>query len=517
MEEQVIKTDTGVIKAQYMKLSQTRSAILERARECAALTIPSLLPPEGNTETMTLPTPYQSLGARGVNNLASKLLLALLPPNQAFFRLVISDKVLADLQVLNQKTEIEKKLNQMEREIMTWIETNALRVSSFEALKLLIVTGNALEYLPDEGGMKVYKLDQYVIKRDPMGNVLEIIIQEKIHPEVLPQEIQQAIKTSETYTNEKSVELYTWVRRENNLWKVSQEAAGIPIPSSEGSYPIDDCPWIPLRWTAVNGEDYGRGFVEEYLGDFRFLDGVMAALYKFAAAASKIVFLVDPNGTTDVRDLANAKSGDFKKGRADDISVLQVEKYYDYQVANDIRRDVEQRLSQAFLLMSSFQRDAERVTAEEIRQMAKELEDSLGGVYSVLSQEKQLPLIRRVMSQMRKQGRLPLLPKEVVEPMIVTGLEALGRGHDLNKLQIFKEFIRDIPNASERLKAVTFMERAGTALGIDTNGLFMTDEEWADAMNQAQMAQLAQGALPGVAQEVTKGIMGSAQATPEAG
>jgi hypothetical protein len=99
----------------------------------------------------------------------------------------------------------------------------------------------------------------------------------------------------------------------------------------------------------------------------------------------------------------------------------------------------------------------------------------------------------------------------------VTGLEALGRGHDLNKLQIFKEFIRDIPNASERLKAVTFMERAGTALGIDTNGLFMTDEEWADAMNQAQMAQLAQGALPGVAQEVTKGIMDSAQATPEAG
>lgn len=515
MNQLPIKNDTGTIKARYMKYNLNRSPMLERARECAALTIPSLLPPEGETETMVLPTPHQSLGARGVNNLASKLLLAVLPPNQVFFRLVISDHVLAELQVLNQKTEIEKKLNQMEREIMTWIETNALRVSAFEALKLLIVTGNALEYLPDEGGMKVYKLDQYVVKRDPMGNVLEIIVQEKIHPEVLPEEIQQTIKTSETYTNEKTVELYTWVRREDNKWKVSQEAADIPIPSSEGSYPLDDCPWIPLRWTAVNGEDYGRGFVEEYLGDFRALDGLMKALLKFAAAASKIVFLVDPNGTTDVRDLAKANSGDFKKGRKDDVTALQVEKYFDFQVVQETRRDIEQRLSQAFLLMSSLQRDAERVTAEEIRQMAKELEDSLGGVYSVLSQEKQLPLIRRVMSQMKKRGRLPQLPKKVVEPMIITGLEALGRGNDLNKLQIFKEFIRDIPGASDRLKAVNLMERAGTSLGIDTNGLFMSDEEWAALQQQAQMDQMTQGALPGVAQEITKGVMNSTQEVPE--
>lgn len=48
------------------------------------------------------------------------------------------------------------------------------------------------------------------------------------------------------------------------------------------------------------------------------------------------------------------------------------------------------------LLNSAVQRNGERVTAEEIRYVAGELEDTLGGVYSLLSQELQLSLIRRV-------------------------------------------------------------------------------------------------------------------------
>lgn len=502
-----MEQQTATIKARYQKLDTNRSAILERARECSALTIPTLLPPQGHTETMVLPTPYQSLGASGVNNLASKLLLALLPPNTSFFKLTISDQTLAELQMLEVKTEVESKLNQIEREIMSWIETNALRVPSFLALKLLIVTGNALEYLPKEGGMKVYRLDQYVVKRDPMGNVLEIIVKECIHPDVLPEELRKYIKTSESYSNEKSVELYTWIRREADKWKVSQEVVDIPVPDSEGTYNLDECPWIVLRWSATNGEDYGRGLVEEYLGDIRALDGIMEAMLKFSAAASKVVFLVNPNGTTNVREISKARSGDFVKGSKDDITTVQVDKYYDFQTVNVMRQDLEMRLSKAFLLASSIQRDAERVTAEEFRTMAKELEDSLGGVYSVMSQEKQLPFVRLVMTQMKKANKLPELPDKVVKPMIVTGLEALGRGNDLNKLQIFKEFIRDIPGAAERLKSTNLMTRAGTALGIDMNGLFMSDEEWEMQQQQAMMMQMAQGSVPGVAQELTKGVM----------
>ena len=77
------------IASRWNFLHTGRTQVLRRARDAAALTIPSLLPEEGHTENSVLPQPYQSLGARGVNNLSSKLLLALLPPSTSFFRLTM--------------------------------------------------------------------------------------------------------------------------------------------------------------------------------------------------------------------------------------------------------------------------------------------------------------------------------------------------------------------------------------------------------------------------------------------
>ena len=66
-------------KERYSKLTTEREHYLDRAEECSELTIPSLIKPEGFTSSSELYNPFQSVGARGVNNLASKLLLLLLP------------------------------------------------------------------------------------------------------------------------------------------------------------------------------------------------------------------------------------------------------------------------------------------------------------------------------------------------------------------------------------------------------------------------------------------------------
>ena len=166
-----------------------------------------------------------------------------------------------------------------------------------------------------------------------------------------------------------------------------------------------------------------------------------------------------------------------------------------------------------FLMNTSIQRQGERVTAEEIRYMAQELEDVLGGVYSILSQEFQLPLVNRLMDRMEKAGRLPKLPKKIVKPTIVTGLEALGRGHDLNKLDSF------ISGASQLLgdqfatyvNMSDYLKRRATSLGIDVEGLVRTEEEI--QMEQQQMAQqaMAQQIAPNVANAAGK----MAQEDPE--
>ena len=85
-------TKQHTAKERYEKLKEKREQYLDRARECSELAIPALIPEDGFHYTSELYTPFQSVGARGVNNLASKLLLLLLPPNSPFFRLSVSGK-----------------------------------------------------------------------------------------------------------------------------------------------------------------------------------------------------------------------------------------------------------------------------------------------------------------------------------------------------------------------------------------------------------------------------------------
>lgn len=482
----------------YAKLETNRKMFLDRARECAELTIPSLLPKDGHSSASRLPTPWQGIGARGVNNLASKLLLALLPPNAPFFRLSIDDFTLEKLtQQEGMRAKVEEGLNRIERSVMNEIETNAIRVGGFEALKQLLVAGNVLVYLPKEGGVRVFRLDRFVVKRDPMGNVLDIITKETVSPETLTPEIKEMLSESDSAETDrnKSVDMYTHIYRDGNKWQVYQEIKGNKIPGTEGSYPIDKSPWIPIRFTKIDGEDYGRGYVEEYLGDLKSLEGLSQAIVEGSAAAAKVLFMVNPNGVTDMAQLAEADNGSFVEGTQADVSALQLQKFNDFRVALETVNTINERLSFAFLLNSAVQRSGERVTAEEIRYMANELESALGGIYSILSQEFQLPLVKRIMFQMERGKRLPTLPEGTVEPVIVTGMEALGRGNDLARLDQFISVVQQIPDAAGMINWTDYLTRRGTALGIDMKGLVKSEEQVAQEQQQAQQMAMMQQAM----------------------
>jgi hypothetical protein len=483
-------------KATYLELASQRFSFLTRARDCAELTIPTLVPPEGHSYATKYYTPFQGVGARGVNNLASKLLMALLPPNQPFFRMAV-DSYLLKKQGGDDtlKTELEKALGEVERAVMTEVETSAVRVGAFEALKHLIVSGNALIYVPDAGGMRVFRMDSYVVKRDPSGNVLYLVTKESMSPSALPKEIRELIQKSDSSSNEKTLELYTAISREVDHWAIYQEINGMRIPGTIGKYALDKNPYIPLRYNRIDGEDYGRGFVEEYFGDLRSLEALTQAIVEGSAAAAKVLFLVNPNGSTRAKTLAETSNGGFASGNAADVTTLQIQKFNDFRVAQDTANQITQRLSFAFLLNSSVQRDAERVTAEEVRFMAQELEAALGGAYSVMSQEFQLPLVNRLMDRMSKRGRLPKLPKDIVSPMIVTGVEALGRGNDLNKLDMFVGGVGQIlgPDIlSQFVNIGDYLKRRATAIGISTDGLIKSEEEIAQSVQQDQMQMMLQ-------------------------
>lgn len=500
--------DKGIIAGRYTALSTFRSGVLLRARKCAELTIPSLLPPEGSTQDMTLPTPWQSLGARGTNNLSSKLLLALLPPNSPFFRQKLDDKTVAELSTDPEaKQAVENALSQREIQIVEELEAHGVRVPAFELMKHLVVLGNSLIHSDPDGSIRVFRLDHYVVKRDPKGNVLEIVVHERVSPVCLPPDIQLAIKKPDGKPEE-VVDLYTRIIRTPENFVVSQEAAGVPLPASAGTYPLDKSPWRPLRWAAVSGEDYGRSLVEEYMGDLQSLETLTQAIVEGSAAGARLLFLVR-SGTTRIKDLQNAPNCGFVAGNSDDVHALQTEKFSDFRVAQETSDRLEKRLSAAFMLNESATRPAERVTAEEIRFMARELEDSFGGVYSVLSIDLQMFLVQLTQDRMEKNQKLPRLPKDSVKITIITGLDALGRSHDLTKLNMFMQEMEPvIDELKPRLKFLNFADRVAAGTGVDIKGLFMSDEDYkAQQALQQNQAVMSAAMTSGAGAQVAKGMM----------
>ena len=61
---------------------------------------------------------------------------------------------------------------------------------------------------------------------------------------------------------------------------------------------------MALRLIVVDGEAYGRSYVEEYLGDIKSLEGLTKAIVEGSAAMAKLLIFVSPNGTTRKRTVA---------------------------------------------------------------------------------------------------------------------------------------------------------------------------------------------------------------------
>lgn len=510
MSVKVFDHNVETAKSRYAKLEGDRRPYTDRAEKCAKYTIPMAFPKATDSSSTNYETPYQSIGARGVNNLTSKLMLALFPPNAPFFRLALGDDIenaLGDDSVTKQQWE--EALSKLERKITSYMETHQIRTTASEALLQLVIAGNVCVFLPPaEGGMRIYRLNSYVVSRDGIGNILEIIAKESVAYGALPQEAQSAIGETGAVDADRAYDVYTHTYLEGDTYKSYQEVEGAIISGSEQEYPKDKSPWIPLRLKKMDGESYGRSFVDEYLGDLKVLEALSKSVAQVAAVASNILYLVNPNAVTRISELSKAKSGDFIRGKIEDIQILQVNKTSDLQITENAIQSIEGRLSYAFLLNSAVQRNAERVTAEEIRYVANELEDTVGSIYSILSQEFQLPLVKRFMIQMTREGAIPDLPQgsKGVEPLIVTGIEALGRGHDLTKLDTFIRYAQVFPEAFQTsVKQGEILRQIATALGIDSSSVVKTDEEVQQEQQMQMQMQMAQQAVPEMARGAMQG------------
>jgi len=489
-------------KQRYDVLQSDRQQFLDKAWEASQLTLPYLVRRDDDYTkgAKVLKTPWQSVGAKGVVTLASKLMLALLPPQTTFFKLQVDETGIPDgLFEKNPsvKTEMDISFAKIERTIMESIAASDDRVVVHQALKHLVVGGNALIYMMKDK-LKLFPLNRYVVSRDGSGNVMEIVTRETVSKKLIEKflpENKPNHPSGDYETNPGECDVYTYVKRENNRVVWHQEVYGKVIPSSYGKAPLDKNPWLPLRFNYVDGEAYGRGRCEEFLGDLKSLEALSQALVEGSAAAAKVVFVVSPSSTTKPATLAAAGNGAIVQGRPDDIGVVQVGKTADFRTAFEQAQVFQKRLSEAFLVMNV--RDSERTTAEEVRMTQQELESQLGGLFSLLTVEFLVPYLNRKLDQLQKTKAIPKLPSDLVKPTIVAGVNALGRGADREALT---EFLQTISQTMGPESIQTYInpdeviKRLAGSMGIDQLGLVkgMDQVKGERAESMAQQARVDQ-------------------------
>ncbi len=481
------------LKQRWDTLEHKKGSLHTRNEKYARWTLPYLYPLEAQVNSgEELDTDLNSIGARAVNHLSNKLTETLFPSYRPFLKLEMADaqrKLLETARV--PMVEVDKALVNGEKQSVRLLDKMGHRTAATLAAKHLIVTGNALMYYPD-GKAQVYNTRDYCILRDLSGIPIEIVTRDMKAFETFKDEVQDQLVAmgakDKKYEPGTNVTLYTQIKLgDNGKFKVKQAADTVDLDINENEYARKDLPWIPLSWNLVRGEDYAHGMVEDYRGAFSAIDVLSQALLEGIISAAAVKFLVNPASVVDIEELNRSSNGSYHSGRDGDIVTVKSDKHLDFQQVRQVLEDYSRQIGQGFLLNSEVTRDAERVTAEEIRKDAQELEMSYGGIYSRFTEDWQEPVAGLLLSRQNIS-----IGDQTIFPVIVTGLDTLSRMGDLDNFRMFVNdltFVGGLPEPmQQRIKTGELMTWVGNNRGVDYSKFVKTDAE-VQAEQQAAIEQ----------------------------
>lgn len=469
-----------------------RTGLMSRIERYAALTIPKVCYPSGyNSDTANESHDYQSIGAQATNHLSNKLMLAMFAPSRPFAKLQAGQKAKGQAAAM-QLTEVQLNsiLAKGERDAVAALDNKGQRPKLFQVMRHLVVTGNALLEL-GKNSLRVLGLKKYVVKRNVFGEVMHLCIKEDLCFDELDKEVIRILRSR--YTDDTKVAYYKWIKREQNgSYSMTQWVNEYKLPKEyDGRWPADQLPYQVLTWDLADDADYGTGLVEEYIGDLESCSILSEATVEGGVLGTEFRMMVNPSGQTSVADLSNSKNGDYLPGLPTDVSPTTGGNPQAIVVAEQVNDKYEKRIARGFLMGSAVIRDAERVTTEEVRLTANELETAYGSVYSTLANSLQKPVARWLFDQIELD-----LKKADFNITIVTGLDALSRSGDLDNFRLAMGDMAAVTNVPDALAARMKWEEVGAFIGqgrgVDLSKFIMTDAEFAQVQQAAQAQQIAQ-------------------------
>ncbi|WP_309930926.1 portal protein [Caballeronia sp. LZ032] len=480
------------LEDRYRELVPDRDPYFRRAQACSALTVASVCPPDGQSPSQVLPQTYSSFGARGATTVASKLMMAFMPPGDSAFNLEASTAVLMQEGVLSPPPDIIKGLAQCEQLINAKIEALNWRRQTYLSLLNLVIAGNVGEYIAPDGRLKLYPLSQFVCVRDFNGKVVEAVTAEKLKVRSLPDDLRARTRKKEN----EDVTLYSRFELvSEKVYAIQQDLDDVTVTAYRQHNGI--MPFNAIAWELVSGENYGRSHVELNYSDLMALEKTSQQILECGAIAARNLIFVAPNaaGGNLRKRIMQARNGDViaaRGGQQGDVQAFQFNNQAAIQALAEEKATLKQDLSVAFLLTNDLRRDAERVTAYELQMLVSEIEQGMGGVYSYLGPEMVGWRMSKLIAQMQSKKELPDIGDHT-QITVTTGLAALGKDAKLKKVQSFLALLANTPQAYQEEAAMyvkfdTILTPAAAALGFPES--IKTSQEVQQEQQQKQQAQM---------------------------
>lgn len=478
----------------FEKFDNKRQGILRRLERYAAWTVPKLFPIKNrDQDTEPLTHGFQSLGAQSTNHLANRLMMSLFQPNRPFFRLEADEATKRKLQEAGADPKtLQSALAKAEQDASMELDKRSIRSRLYDMLKMLIVLGNALMIF-EKDSVRILNLRHYVVKRNKEGKVVEMVVREKVNKEHLSAAAYaQCLGRAEFKPDaDGCCYEYQWIKLRDGKYDIDTWIDDVKLNASFSSRVKEEkLKYRAVTWDLASGDDYGTGLVEDYEADFQSLSMLSEATVYAAILASEYRWIVNPTGQTQIEDFQNSPNGGALPGQKDDISLLSHGLESNVGTNIQLQQMYINRIGAGFMLQSAVTRDAERVTKEEIQRNAEELEGGLGGAYSRIAVDVQVPTAYWTMD---------LIGKDIVgkgiEPVIITGLAALSRSGDRDRLLAFGTNLASVlslpPVILGRLRLSAWMSDLAAAEGIDPNTYVLTEEEYQQQQTVLAQQQLA--------------------------
>lgn len=453
-----------------------------------------------------------SLPNRAVKNFNTKQKKALFPANRPFF---VYDLPIQQRQILEANNTQKLAMDRATEVAAGWAleflqNTKKVYRNLPNLFDALTMTGNSMMFMghKKEDPAVFISPANFVVRRTQSGMEREAIIREVIALTDLSPELQTVVKENykvpeQAFSNKQveqpeltTIQKFTYIEYElDGSCQYTEYVENIKVGATK-KVPKEEPRFIIVAPNRPEGANYGVGIVQQCLPSILQLYGGAKAIANVNALIGEAKYYAKPNMVGGIRQMQQGGSGKYLVvNNPDDIGMLPVTNINinPSEVATAMAKE---EIAKTFIMTGDAVRDAERVTAFEIRKMADDITSVHDNWLADIAEQLQEKLVQYATYHMDLTNSEGVPVKDNLLEMqvkIITGSDAIDKVSEsdnlLTAIQEFGVFTTINPEDKSIFKRDKVASTMLKARGVASSEYIKSDEELAAEAEAAQKAR----------------------------